>query len=89
MILSFGYRPATWGPFDYKVSVVIPTYNESASAVIDTLESVVNQNYPIHEVFVIDDGSKLTAGYDAALQYKEKYEDVSIKVQFKSCVSVK
>lgn len=77
MILSFGYRPATWEPFDYKVSVVIPTYNESAAAVIDTLESVVNQNYPLHEVFLVDDGSINNEGYDAALHYKSKHEETS------------
>jgi glycosyltransferase involved in cell wall biosynthesis len=37
-------------------SVVIPTYNRS-KLVIDTINSVLSQNYPHFEVIIVDDGS--------------------------------
>jgi len=39
-----------------KVSVVIPVYN-GAEFISGTIESVINQSYPAHEIIVIDDGS--------------------------------
>ncbi|MFE4523065.1 glycosyltransferase [Cytobacillus firmus] len=72
MILSFQYKPQTGTPPNLKVSVVIPSYNEKPDAVIKTVESIIKQDYPIHEVFFIDDGSKDVSGYEAILKYKEE-----------------
>ena len=38
------------------ISVIIPTYNR-AHTLPRALESVLKQNYPIHEIIVVDDGS--------------------------------
>lgn len=41
----------------YKISVVIPTYNREKT-IKRCLDSVVNQTYPVCEIIVIDDGSR-------------------------------
>ncbi|MET3726979.1 hyaluronan synthase [Fictibacillus halophilus] len=74
MLLSFQYKPETKETLDYKVSVIIPSYNEKPDAVIKTVESILEQDYPIHEVFLIDDGSKDVSGYEAVLKYKTEME---------------
>jgi len=38
------------------ISVIIPCYNRCAT-ILDTLQSVMLQKYPAHEIIVIDDGS--------------------------------
>ncbi|WAJ70689.1 glycosyltransferase family 2 protein [Catenovulum adriaticum] len=39
-----------------KFSVVIPTYNR-AELLLETLDSILSQTYPVNEIIVIDDGS--------------------------------
>ncbi|MDO4432680.1 MAG: glycosyltransferase [Aerococcaceae bacterium] len=69
MILSFLYRPFIGLAKDYKVAVVIPTYNEDGEGLIDTLISVIHQDYPIAEIFIVDDGSSDTTGFDKVKQF--------------------
>ena len=38
------------------ISVIIPVFN-SAKYIVETIESVLNQNYKSIEIIVIDDGS--------------------------------
>ncbi|WP_428908411.1 glycosyltransferase family 2 protein [Niallia sp. Krafla_26] len=70
MLLSFKYKEVTIPPPDLKVSVVIPSYNEAPEAVLGTIESILKQDYPIHEIFVVDDGSKDIEAYEAVLKLK-------------------
>ncbi|MED3197981.1 glycosyltransferase [Bacillus toyonensis] len=74
MILSFFYKPYTEEPLDLKVSVFIPSYNENPEAVVKTIQSILNQDKPVHELFFVDDGSPNPSGYQAALQLKEEWE---------------
>ncbi len=71
MLLSFRYKHVTADPPDVKVSVVIPSYNEKPEAVLGTIKSVLAQNYPIHEIFFVDDGSHDISGYEAIRQFKD------------------
>ncbi len=41
---------------DFSISVIIPTFNR-AQTLRRALDSVLKQDYPIHEIIVIDDGS--------------------------------
>ncbi len=40
-----------------RVSVIIPIYN-SNDTIIRCVNSVINQTYPVHEIIIVDDGSK-------------------------------
>jgi hyaluronan synthase len=71
MILSFFYKPRTNEPPDMKVSVVIPCYNETGDTVIKTVQSILDQTYPVSEVFVIDDGSQNVEGYEQLLEWSK------------------
>lgn len=42
---------------DLKVSVIVPAYN-AAPSILGTLYSLEYQSHPLHEVIVVDDGSK-------------------------------
>lgn len=44
------------GQAEYKISIIIPTYNGSAS-IRSTLESVLAQKYTNYEIIIVDDGS--------------------------------
>lgn len=50
-----------------RITAIIPTFN-SERYICDTVESVLTQTYPVHEVIVVDDGST-----DATEQVLAKY----------------
>lgn len=75
MLLSFLYRVEEGEPPNMKVSVVIPSYNENPDAVVATIDSIMKQDFPVHEIFFIDDGSKDSSGYEAALAFKKNYDE--------------
>jgi len=72
MVLSFRYKPVEEDYMGLKVSVVIPSFNEKPQAVVQTVESILKQDYPVYEVFLIDDGSTDTSGYEAILEYQQQ-----------------
>ena len=81
MLLSFFYKPAYEEAVgNKKVSVIIPSYNEKPDAVLQTVESIMAQDYPIHEIFFVDDGSADTSGYEAILQLKKEYDAMKKEV---------
>ncbi|MCM3766374.1 glycosyltransferase family 2 protein [Neobacillus niacini] len=58
VVVSYFYNPAKQEPKkEYKVSVIIPNYNESIESVNKSLACLLQQDYPIHEIIFVDDGS--------------------------------
>jgi hyaluronan synthase len=58
IVVSYFYSPAKKEPMkDYKVSVIIPNYNEGIDSVKKSLVCLLEQDYPIHEIIFVDDGS--------------------------------
>lgn len=80
MGLSFIYKPFTGKPKDYKVACIIPSYNENGDGLIETLESILDQTYPIDTIYIVDDGSPDTTGF-------KKVEDF-ISANSKRCENV-
>lgn len=78
MLLSFFYKPVRGNTPDMKVSVIIPSYNEKPEAVLTTVNSILEQDYPIHEVFFIDDGSKDTSGYEAIKKLSKQHPNLIV-----------
>jgi hyaluronan synthase len=73
MVCSFLYKPEIREPLPgIKVSVVVPSYNEDPDAVMKTIECLLEQDYPIHEIFFIDDGSVDTRGYEVVKKLSEE-----------------
>lgn len=56
--LSMFYRVDTSTPPELDVTVVIPVYNESKTAIVTLLTGLSKQRYPIKEIFIVDDGSQ-------------------------------
>ncbi len=82
MVLSFFYFPKTNKVPDFTVSVVVPSYNERPDAVISTVECILAQEYPIDEIFFVDDGSKDTDGYDAIVEMSNNLEATYKRLAF-------
>lgn len=59
------------------ISIIIPAYNEE-KVIANTIESVLEIDYPKKEVIVVDDGSK-----DSTLQIAKRYERDNVKVLHK------
>jgi len=49
-------QPSSTNPFSRSVSVIIPTHNRWTS-LRTAIDSVIEQTQPVHELFVVDDGS--------------------------------
>lgn len=65
LVLSIFYRPVTEDPQEgIKVSVIIPSYNESPESVEKCIQCMLEQDYPVHELIFIDDGSQDSSGFN-------------------------
>jgi hyaluronan synthase len=58
--------------------VIIPSYNEKPDAVINTVNSIMAQDYPIHEIFFVDDGSKDQSGYLAIKEMTQTLQEIAV-----------
>jgi hyaluronan synthase len=85
MLLSFKYKPYKNDAPQMKVSIVIPSYNEKPADVEETLKSILTQDYPIHEIFFVDDGSKDVSGFDAIRRMKNTFETEYKSMLLTSC----
>lgn len=61
-----------------KVSVVIPYYN-NANTIIQTLQSVLNQNYKFIEIIIVDDGSK-DKTYEILVEFIKTYSIKNLQI---------
>ncbi|AQY52536.1 hypothetical protein UE46_10245 [Listeria weihenstephanensis] len=67
LFLSFFYRAYQDDVGENKkVSVIVPSYNESPESITDCVHSILAQEYTVHEIIFIDDGSPNQDGYQAA-----------------------
>jgi cellulose synthase/poly-beta-1,6-N-acetylglucosamine synthase-like glycosyltransferase/peptidoglycan/xylan/chitin deacetylase (PgdA/CDA1 family) len=56
-IIKVNVKTKEYPPYTPPVSIIIPGYNEE-SVCIQTVESLIKQNYPDYEIIYVDDGSK-------------------------------
>jgi biofilm PGA synthesis N-glycosyltransferase PgaC len=61
-----------------KVSVIIPAHNEER-CIADTLQSLINIDYPNLEILLVDDGST-DQTYDISLPFAGIHDDKTIKI---------
>jgi len=59
------------------VTILIPAYNEE-KVISNTIESVMEMDYPRKEIIVVDDGSR-----DKTLQIAQRFEEYGVKVLHK------
>lgn len=57
MFLSFIYNPYTKTYKQANVCVLVPAYNEKPELLEKCIYSLLEQTYPLHEIFVVDDAS--------------------------------
>ncbi|HHG6295624.1 TPA: glycosyltransferase [Streptococcus suis] len=80
MGLSFCYKPIESPVGNYKVVAVVPSYNEEGSGLLDTLESLINQTYPLDKIYIVDDGSSDLTGYNQVKAYLDQHPELDNQV---------
>lgn len=61
--LALLYTPHINTEKEFKISVIIPSFNEDKDSVLKAISTLVKQTYPIHEIIFIDDGSDSEEAY--------------------------
>lgn len=78
--ISLVYRPYEHDlpsdEFQPTASVVIPEYNENPNLFQRGIESVLAQDYPLEEIWIVDDGSANTAAWAIAKEYAQEHAHV-------------
>ncbi|MCL1900333.1 MAG: glycosyltransferase family 2 protein [Promicromonosporaceae bacterium] len=83
-ILALCYRPYTKElTQDYRVSVLITCFNEDPASVVQVFENVAAQDYPVHEVLFLDDGSTDLTAFEVAQSWVAAHEGQPGMPQFK------
>lgn len=85
IILSFFYHPIDVpvltgeDAFPFTISAVMPCYKESPESVMNAIESLLAQTYPIKEIFFVDDGTPMDdddpkqSAYEAVVAFINRY----------------
>ncbi|MBO0439685.1 glycosyltransferase [Enterococcus sp. DIV0869a] len=68
--LALMYTPSIRQVKNFKVSVIIPSFNEDEQSVVKAVMTLLKQTYPIHEIIFIDDGSDSEEAYLAVKNLK-------------------
>lgn len=84
IVISFFYTPVKKSPLEHKVSVIISNYNESVESVKNTINCLLNQDYPIHEIIFVDDGSQDDRGFNEVLRMSQQINNVHKEVAVSS-----
>lgn len=71
-------------PFKNSISVIMSVYNTPFSLVKRAIDSVLNQNYPYFELFIVDDGST-NGSHNEILNYAIEHEDKITYLRHKNC----
>jgi len=83
-LLSFSYLDAVeslttpYEEYTPLISILIPAYNEG-KVVSDSIEAMLNLDYPQYELIIINDGSSDDT-YQRALKYKGRHGNAIIKI---------
>ncbi|HEY4544461.1 MAG TPA: glycosyltransferase family 2 protein, partial [Tissierellaceae bacterium] len=64
LIIQLFYVPTSYSrntnvSSKHRINAIISSYNEDDKNLKDTINSILNQDYPVQKIFVIDDGSKI------------------------------
>lgn len=64
LIIQLFYVPTSYSrntnvSSKHRINAIISSYNEDEKNLKDTINSILNQDYPVQKIFVIDDGSKI------------------------------
>ncbi|EOH99179.1 hypothetical protein UAY_01956 [Enterococcus moraviensis ATCC BAA-383] len=68
--LALTYLPSRGPVKKFKISVIIPSFNEDKESVEKAVLTLLKQTYPIHEIIFIDDGSENEDAYLAIKNLK-------------------
>jgi len=59
---------------DYKVTALITAYNEKPESVVGILDNLLALDYPVHEILLLDDGSKDSLAYEVAQSFAADHQ---------------
>lgn len=65
LIIQLFYVPTSYSintnvSSKHRINAIISSYNEDEKNLKDTINSILNQDYPVQKIYVIDDGSKIS-----------------------------
>jgi len=68
---------------EYKVTAIITCFNENPTSVVSIFDNILEQDYPVHEVLFLDDGSEDPLAYRVAKSFAVAHKNNPNGTQFK------